>query len=212
MTLARGDDKSHHGSDDNDVSYAGIDWDVVLRTGNRTNDRLVGLATMPTQAKRNNQQDSIERRDLAKQEREAAEGWKSKARRQLTGSRRGESEAMGIPAAGMMFYTALPAITYEDRGNTRFGLTKLAFALAEYRARHGSTGETRDLVPRTSPRSPGHFQRRRIALKPEGDGYLLYSVGPNGKDDGGRNQNDNPDDKNLADCDDIAVRIPAKSK
>ena len=56
------------------------------------------------------------------------------------------------------------------------------------------------------------FSGGELLYKPEGDGYLLYSVGPNGKDDGGRNQNDDPDNEKLQGCDNIAVRIAPKSK
>ena len=45
---------------------------------------------------------------------------------------------------------------------------------------------------------PLHYQRRD-------KGYLLYSVGVNGRDDGGRGYDDRKDGE---DCDDIAVRVP----
>ena len=54
------------------------------------------------------------------------------------------------------------------------------------------------------------FSGGELNYRQKGDGYLLYSVGPNGTDDGGRNQWDNPDDAKLSGCDDIAVRVPAK--
>ena len=34
--------------------------------------------------------------------------------------------------------------------------------------------------------------RKPLIYKPEGKGYLFYSVGPNGKDDGGRWYYDDP--------------------
>ena len=97
----------------------------------------------------------------------------------------------------------------EDRGNMRLELTKLAFALAEYRAQHGVyPAKLADLVPKYVAAIPADvFSGGALHYKPQADGYLLYSVGPNGKDDGGRNEYDNPGDSG---CDDITVRITAK--
>ena len=79
----------------------------------------------------------------------------------------------------------------------RFELTKLAFALAEYRARHGSyPAKLADLVPKYVAAVPQDiFSGGALHYTLQGDGYLLYSVGPNGKDDGGRNREDNPERK-----------------
>ena len=48
------------------------------------------------------------------------------------------------------------------------------------------------------------FHRKRFPLQTDGDGYSLYSVGPNAKDDGGK-KTDN--DKEGKGWDDIVVRI-----
>ena len=70
----------------------------------------------------------------------------------------------------------------------RLEFTRLAFALAAYRADHGSypakladlSQSTSRPCRRTSSTTPNCTTGR------EGDGYLLYSVGTNGKDDGGK--------------------------
>jgi len=46
------------------------------------------------------------------------------------------------------------------------------------------------------------FSGKAIVYRAQSDGYLLYSIGPNGKDDGGRSFDDEPRG------DDIAVRMP----
>ena len=212
MMLARGEDGSHREIENRDTSNAGVDWDLVLRTGNRTYERVVEAERLPTRAERKIAAEKIDI-ETAKQMM-AAEGWKYRLLWALTGSRRGESEAIGLLAAGLQLGSADAVMNAEDRGDMTFDLTKLAFALAEYHARHGSyPAKLADLVPKYVAAVPKDiFSGGELHYSRQGDGYLLYSVGPNGKDDGGRNRNDNPDGEKLQGCDDIAVRIPAKAK
>ena len=91
----------------------------------------------------------------------------------------------------------------------RLRLTKLAFALVEYRADHGRyPAKLADLVPKYVKRVPKdifnndgdlHYSRKD-------GGCLLYSVGSNGKDDGGKSYDDR---KNNEDWDDLTVRMSA---
>jgi hypothetical protein len=46
------------------------------------------------------------------------------------------------------------------------------------------------------------FSGRPLVYRPTGSGYVLYSVGPNGQDDGGRSSDDDPPG------DDLTVRMP----
>jgi hypothetical protein len=212
MMLARGEEVPRQEMENRDTSDAGIDWDLVLRTGNEMYERVVEAERLPARAERRIAAQNIDT-ETAKQMM-AAEGWKHRVLWALTGSRRGESEAIGLLAAGLRLEGADAVMNAEDRGNMTFDITKLAFALAEYRARQGSyPAKLADLVPKYVAAIPKDiFSGGPLHYSRQGDGYLLYSVGPNGKDDGGRNQSDNPDDEKLADCDDIAVRIPAKAK
>ena len=106
-----------------------------------------------------------------------------------------------------------PVAAYVD-GQDRFaaetGLTDAAFALAAYRADHGSYPATlADLVPKYVAKVPKDIFNNDADLhyKRQGDGYLLYSVGVNGKDDGGKGEGDRTGNE---DWDDLAVRVPAK--
>ena len=92
-------------------------------------------------------------------------------------------------------------------------LAQLAFALAAYRAEHGEYPvDLAALAPSYLPAVPddtfaaGPFHYRR-----DGEGYLLYSVGPNSKDNGGRSHSDDPK-RYDPDADDIAIRVPARQK
>ena len=90
----------------------------------------------------------------------------------------------------------------------QFDLTRLAFALAAYRADRGTyPAKLADLVPKYVAKVPQDiFSAAELHYRPEGGGYLLYSVGVNGKDDGGKGMDDRKDGE---DWDDLTVRVPA---
>lgn len=92
----------------------------------------------------------------------------------------------------------------------QFDLTKLAFALAQYRADHDSYPVTlADLVPKYVAEIPKDiFNDSDLHYTRQDDGYLLYSVGSNGRDDGGKSYDDRTGNE---DWDDLVVRVPAKS-
>ncbi len=97
---------------------------------------------------------------------------------------------------GLLFY-------YASYCQLEAGVTMLA--LREYHRRHGRYPDRlSQLVPGFLPRLPiDYADRQPLRYRPQGDGYVLYSIGLNGRDDGGqgsRNSNrigvfneDNPD-------------------
>ena len=89
-----------------------------------------------------------------------------------------------------------------------FDLTKLALALAAYRADHGAyPAKLSDLTPKYVTEVPKDiFSDSELHYRQENGGYLLYSVGSNGKDDGGKGIADR---KEGEDWDDLAVHMPA---
>ena len=110
----------------------------------------------------------------------------------------------------------------EARGGTYRHVVQLAFALAAYRHQHGAyPNDLAKLAPKyidTIPTDP--FTGGDLHYRLEDGGYLLYSVGPNGKDDGGRNFNEEyetwseyqsaTEEEKLRD--DIAIRTPVKKR
>jgi hypothetical protein len=96
-----------------------------------------------------------------------------------------------------------------DRADqTRHNLD-LAFALHAYKKDTGKyPAKLADLTPKYLPVVPDDlFSGKPLIYKPTDSGYLLYSVGANGKDDGGRTYGEYlPDD--LSTGDDIVVRMP----
>jgi hypothetical protein len=193
-----------------DASRVGIDWDVVLRMGNQWYDRGVEAARKPTWTERRNAREQFDRdlKELAKAARDPA----SVAPSALANPCQVISERVGQVMTSLLMPALLAVGQAEARENMRFEVTRLAFALAEYRARQGSyPAKLADLVPKYVARVPRDiFTDGDLHYRLQGDGYLLYSVGPNGKDDGGRNRDDNPADGSLSDCDDIAVHVGRK--
>jgi len=81
---------------------------------------------------------------------------------------------------------------------------QVAFALAASQSDHGRyPANLNELSPKYLEKVPDDlFSGKALIYRLEEDGYLLYSVGPNGKDDGGISYEDQPPG------DDIRVRIP----
>jgi hypothetical protein len=80
----------------------------------------------------------------------------------------------------------------------------LAFALAAYRGEHKRYPDKLEaLAPTYLAEVPSDlFSGKALIYRPSENGYLLYSVGVNGRDDGGRGSADTPPG------DDLHVRMP----
>jgi hypothetical protein len=90
-----------------------------------------------------------------------------------------------------LFLPAVNAATAaEDRANAMLDLVRLAAALAVYRAEHGAyPDKLDDLVPSVLAALPVDlYNAEPFIYKRDGDGYLLYSLGGNGTDEGGSNE------------------------
>jgi hypothetical protein len=102
-------------------------------------------------------------------------------------SRGKRSETVGNVFVSLLMPALKAAIDVEDRDAAGLVLTRIAAALAVYRAEHGDYPETlAELTPAVLPEplldrynsQPPIYARR-------GEGYVLYSVFQNGVDDGG---------------------------
>ena len=80
----------------------------------------------------------------------------------------------------------------------------IAFALACYQREQGRyPAKLDELAPKYLAKVPGDlFSGKALIYRPTEKGYLLYSVGVNGKDEEGRSYEDDPPG------DDLAVRMP----
>jgi hypothetical protein len=86
----------------------------------------------------------------------------------------------------------------------------LAFALAAYRRDHGRYPEKLEaLAPRYLAEVPNDlFSGKAPIYRPSDNGYLLYSVGVNGRDEGGHGADDTPRGDDLA----VQMPLPALNK
>ena len=117
------------------------------------------------------------------------------------------SDALGHILCGLFVSSLRMVPDAEDRGLVRLDLAKLAFALAAYRADHGAyPAKLRDLSPKYVATIPkDRFTDGDLHYSLQDGGYLLYSVGPNGQDDGGKGVEDRKEGSEP--WDDIAVRV-----
>jgi len=178
-----------------------IDWDPALRNVNSWYDRLVSALRIPDVDTRTQEMGAITQ-DL------------KILKQQVTGIGDLEKALMGPESRGewignIIIALLLPAIdrlqTAADRCEQAQVNLHLAFALAAYHRDNGNyPPKLEELVPKYMPAIPVDlFSDKPLIYRLEGKGYLLYSVGPNGKDDGGLFYTDDPPG------DDIGIRVPA---
>jgi hypothetical protein len=205
------------------LNRVSIDWNLVLREGNRWYDRFSAAARISDRRARRKALDRFDSEigQLAQQLRQPGQ-WIAGA---MSRQKRSELAAASLITWFMSYNTT--SIKHEDRANTQLELLRLAAALAVYRADHGAYPDTLDsLVPDVVPQLPVDlYHAKPFIYQRDADGYLLYSTGPNGIDDGGSNQNyggtiagrelegDDPATEKLrekipAGADDLSIRVP----
>ncbi|NUQ65889.1 MAG: hypothetical protein HUU20_25790 [Pirellulales bacterium] len=186
-----------------------VDWDIVLRMGNSWFDRNVDSCRKPTRAERKKSFDELDEefRNLKVTVHDAA----SLDKAMLADPRKALSQRVGQ----ILLVMFVPGVSLqsdsEDRVAMTLGLTRLAFALAAYRADHGSyPTRLADLATKYLGEVPKDvFNDAELRYRQDGEGCLLHSVGSNGRDDGGRGfENGRREDGAFEkDWDDLAVRL-----
>ncbi len=208
-----------------DVSkWMTFDWNVTLRRVNYWYDRLVAATKLPTR--------EVRKRVYAKFAADLSAG-RERVNKPIPltvafFSLEQRSRMIGDVVAGIMMST-LDSADFEERSNTTLQLTRVAAALAVYRAERGHYPEKLDeLIPGTPEKLPVDIYNAKPFLYQRlGKGFLLYSAGENGVDDGGSHQdsdifqgqslielkNSDPEKTQLqgqipAGADDISIRVP----
>jgi hypothetical protein len=177
-----------------------IDWGPALRSGNRWYNRIVATLRLKDRSVREKELAQIEE-DLKKLKQEAEQrGFLAKV---FMGT-----AARGKAIGDILISLLMPAlgkvqIAYERVEQGQHNLW-VAFALAAYQREHGRYPANLNLlVPKYLSAVPGDlFSGKALVYRPSADGYLLYSVGPNGRDEEGRGPEDVPPG------DDPHVRMP----
>jgi hypothetical protein len=184
-----------------------INWDPGLRRINQWFDRLVAAAREPDRAAREKEFERIEvelEKEKFKKPRGELELELNKAVLDVDIT----PEARGDVFSHMVFFLVrIPARKVSqayDRQEQGERNLHVAFALAAYHSDHRNYPKSLDaLVPKYLAKAPNDlFTGKPLIYRPSANGYLLYSLGPDGKDNEGRGNDDKPKG------DDISVRIP----
>jgi hypothetical protein len=179
-----------------------IDWATPLKNGNAWYDRIVAAARLTDRAAREKAFGGIEA-DVRKLK---AELGKAPGLARLF--RDPADKAVGKTIGDILIGLLLPALQRlqeaYDRADQVERNLHVAFALAAYKKDTGRyPAKLDDLAPKYLAAVPGDlFSGKSLVYRPDDRGYLLYSVGMNGKDDGGRWTDDDPPG------DDPRVRMP----
>jgi hypothetical protein len=200
-----------------------FDWNVALRRINYWYDRLVATMQLPNREARNRAYAKFNA-DLS------ADGPRSDRPMQLiiaAFSIHRRSEMIGGFIAAQMLSAIDDPMEFEERTNTSLQLMRVAAALAIFRAEHHAYPEKlSELVPSLLERPPvALYNNKPLIYQRTDDGYLLYSTGDNGVDDGGNNKASlvlagrswkeinnfdlrKPEPEIPDGADDIAIRVP----
>ena len=175
------------GSDENSpVDYLSIDWNVALKKLNQAYDEAAAAMRLPPGDQRQQALD----RFSANMEVDANSVRQPSRLFSAPMSRSARSDVAGSVIQALMLPAIEAALAAEDRTNSMSLLMPVAAALAEYCAEHGEYPEKlEELVPGILKLYPSiSFNGKPLVYKRLEDGYLLYSTGMNGQDDGGSNE------------------------
>lgn len=184
------------------LAIRGVDWNIPLKTANEWMDRFVAVAKIEDPRERALATAKLEA-DLHAMVAGTKEPWS------LVGavlSSRRASEKIGdifvaflMPAISAMFQA-------EARTETNESLLVIGLALARYKAEQGEYPEKLEqLVPNfVKVLAADAFAATPFVYTKRGDGYLLYSLGVNQQDEGGKSYDQDGDDQ--------VIQIPRPAK
>lgn len=163
-----------------------VDWNVPLCQGNEWYDRIAALHRLPSHSARLKEATGLNSRLKALATTPMDFSFLAK-----TGAGIASQSEVGEKMAAVLICSLAPAFEAtcdaETSAVVALDLAKTSLALAGYRARHGQYPATvGKLTPEWIQKFPlDEFSGKLFVYEQSGDGYKLYSVGPNGVDDGG---------------------------
>jgi hypothetical protein len=181
-----------------------IDWDSLLRAGNAWYDRVVAALRVKDRAAREKKLDQIEEEVKTLKKEVGTIADVSKAVREGKDSGKELTKKLGAILTTFFWPGIRQMQVNADRSEQIQRNLCLALALAAYRADQQRYPEKLEaLVPKYLEKVPGDlYSGKAMIYRLEEKGYLLYSVGVNGRDDGGHWRDDTPPG------DDVRVRMP----
>ena len=177
----------------NTINYA-VDWDQVLEEGNNRIDLLIAAGRKSTCAERRQAKDA-----WIKQFSAAPRPSKINLPLASLFGPQGDAAVQHaitdsfINILSKLFLSSLPnVIDSDDEALMKNYLVGLSLSLAHYRLEQGQyPDKLTDLMPQyTAKVIDDFFVEKPLHYERQGTGYLLYSVGKNGKDDGGDEHGD----------------------
>lgn len=187
---------------------AAIDWQPAVDDAKRWYDRMVAAARLPSRAERVKALEAIEA-DIKKLRAAGPPGNIVERAFGLPPAGKDAGRQIGNVLIGLVMPALMKVTEAHDRALQTDRNLQLAFALAAYRADKGAYPKAlAGLAPAYLTAVPDDlFSGKPLAYRPAAGGYLLYSVGVNGKDDGGRTYGEGLDE-GLPPADDLRVRMP----
>jgi hypothetical protein len=177
-----------------------VDWEPALRDVNKWFDRMAAAAREPDHAARRKR---LKETDIAvKLLKNKVTEWGGVTT--FLGGRQARGKQYGDMLICLLFPALFKVQETGDRTRQVQDNLTLAFALEMYRREHGRYPKAlAALAPKYLKRVPRDvFSGEALNFRPSAKGYLLYSVGVNGEDEGGRGYDDEPPG------DDLGVRMP----
>jgi hypothetical protein len=177
-----------------------VNYDPAFQVINQLFDRSVAACRLTTRSARQGEFRSLAAEYQASRV-DAAE--RNIVQRFLEGPK-GRGKVFGIALAAVLIPLCEKSRGAVDRSEQTEANLQIALALALFRAETGKYPiSLTELAPKYLPQVPiDLFSERQLLYRRTDDGYLLYSVGPNGQDDGGQSVDDVPKG------DDISIRMP----
>jgi hypothetical protein len=181
--------------DDETKGLARIDWKPAEAAGMKWYDRMVAALNKPTRAERQREYVALEAELKAAKEAHIKDMEKLRGMLKKGGD---PGPAVSTAIGNVLISLLAPAVQKvqdaSDRQIQTQGNLQTAFALKAYRLEHGKyPAKLDDLAPKYIPVVPGDtFNGTKLKYTPMKDGFLIWSVGANGKDEGGRFFNDEP--------------------
>ncbi|MBA4066465.1 MAG: hypothetical protein C0501_22690 [Isosphaera sp.] len=185
-----------------------LDWAEMENVCNGYYDRMVAALRVRDRAAREKAFDKLDADFEAARKLVKDEPFNFGALAKLFGGPKVDPKVVSRKVAETLMGLLAPAVRKVngafDRAEQIARNQELAFALAAYRADEGKyPARLADLAPRYLPAVPDDvFAGKPLTYRVEDNGYLFYSIGQDGKDDGGRSFDDDPRG------DDLRVRMP----
>jgi len=180
-----------------------VDWGPVMQTLNKWYDRAGAAMRIKDRTAREKEFDKIDE-ELRVSKKEFSDSEKLKK----VLAEKDADKVLGKSLGNVLASLLMPAFRKVHQAQDRIEQVnknlEIAFALAAYRKDNDRyPTKLADLAPKYLATVPNDvFSGKPLIYKPNEKGYLFYSVGPNGKDDGGRWYNDDPPG------DDPGVKMP----